>query len=87
MTTVGYGDIYPTTEAGRAIAITVMVVGIGFVAVLTAAIAERFLAAKVEQAREEMAEEVESAEADVLHELQEITARLHALEHRLGRSA
>jgi voltage-gated potassium channel len=44
VTTVGYGDITPKTDAGRVIAIVVMLSGIGFVAVLTAAIAQRFVA-------------------------------------------
>ena len=43
VTTVGYGDTPVTTDAGRVIAICLMVTGIGFVAVLTAAAAERFL--------------------------------------------
>jgi voltage-gated potassium channel len=43
ITTVGYGDIVPKTTAGRIIAVFVMVVGIGFIAVLTGAIAERFI--------------------------------------------
>ena len=43
MTTVGYGDISPKTEGGRVIAIVVMLVGIGFVALLTAA-RQRFIA-------------------------------------------
>lgn len=43
VTTVGYGDIQVLSDAGRVIAMTVMLVGIGFVALLTAAAAERFL--------------------------------------------
>ena len=43
VTTVGYGDTFPQTDPGRIIAIVVMFVGIGFIAVLTAAAAERFL--------------------------------------------
>ena len=47
MTTVGYGDEYPTTGWGRVIGVLVMVVGIGFIALLTGAIAQRFLAVEV----------------------------------------
>lgn len=43
MTTVGYGDLAPTTEGGRLVAAFVMLVGIGFVATLTAAIADRLI--------------------------------------------
>ena len=65
MTTVGYGDLYPHTDEGRAIAIMVMLVGIGFVAVLTASIAQRFVGEQVATA--EM--EIERDEAEVLAEL------------------
>ena len=40
ITTVGYGDIYPVTTAGRIIAVFTMVVGISFLAVVTARIAK-----------------------------------------------
>ena len=40
-TTVGYGDFSPKTDGG--IAMFAMVVGIGFVVLLTAAAAERFI--------------------------------------------
>lgn len=43
VTTVGYGDITPTTVEGRVIAMAVMLVGIGFLSVLTATIASRFV--------------------------------------------
>ncbi|HEX3332577.1 MAG TPA: potassium channel family protein [Gaiellales bacterium] len=62
MTTVGYGDQYPQTIAGRAIAIVVMLVGIGFIAIMTAAVVERFVAAGV-------ATEIEHAELETEQDL------------------
>ena len=43
VTTVAYGDIYPTTTLGCIVAAVVMTAGIGFVALLTGALAQRFL--------------------------------------------
>jgi voltage-gated potassium channel len=43
VTTVGYGDITPKSVTGQLIAIVVMVVGIGFLSVLTATIASGFV--------------------------------------------
>lgn len=43
VTTVGYGDVVPTTVVGRLIGIALMLVGIGFLAVLTATIASAFV--------------------------------------------
>ena len=42
-TTVGYGDLYPTTVQGRIIGMVLMFVGIGFLSLLTASIASRFV--------------------------------------------
>ena len=44
ITTVGYGDIYPVTAAGRIIAVFTMVVGISTLAVVTARIAQFLIA-------------------------------------------
>jgi voltage-gated potassium channel len=43
VTTTGYGDIVPTTETGKSLAMVLMIVGAGFLAVLTGAIAQRFI--------------------------------------------
>jgi voltage-gated potassium channel len=78
VTTVGYGDSYPHTDAGRAIAIVVMLVGIGFIAILTAAAAERFLRARRAEQRE-----LEGVE----RRLDEVLRRLDAIEAQAASSS
>jgi voltage-gated potassium channel len=70
VTTVGYGGLEPQTDSGRIIASVIMLVGIGFVALLTAFIADRFIAGQ--EAKEDL----------ILTELREIRARLERLEAR-----
>ena len=43
VTTVGYGDKYPLTAAGRGVATVLMFVGIGLIGILTATIASYFV--------------------------------------------
>lgn len=52
VTTVGYGDLYPVTGQGRAVAVVLMIVGIGVVGAVTATVATAMLArADQERAR------------------------------------
>jgi voltage-gated potassium channel len=86
MTTVGYGDIAPKTVLGRVIGMAVMLVGIGFIAVLTGAVAQRFLASQLEEVTEAAAD-VEATDTEVLAELRKVRARLDRIETRLERRA
>jgi voltage-gated potassium channel len=75
VTTVGYGDLSPETDGGRAIGAAVMLVGIGFVALLTAFVADRFI-------RQDLGEEAERRDEEVLAELRAMRQRLDRLEER-----
>jgi voltage-gated potassium channel len=44
VTSVGYGDAFPMTAAGRVVAIVLMILGIGLFGILAAALASYFLA-------------------------------------------
>ncbi|HEX3725770.1 MAG TPA: ion transporter [Pirellulales bacterium] len=51
LTTVGYGDMYPITLGGRAIAVLTMVIGIGVVGTFISLIGSSFLSTMREEAR------------------------------------
>lgn len=85
MTTVGYGGT-PVSEWGKVITIVLLLVGIGFVAVVTGAVAERFLATEIEDVADTTAE-VEATEGEMLAELRAIRARLDRLEVALQKRA
>jgi voltage-gated potassium channel len=78
VTTVGYGDTFPTSPGGRVVASGLMVIGIGFLGLATAAIASHFVNADAE---EKHAESVDN-QASILDELRRINERLDRLEQR-----
>jgi voltage-gated potassium channel len=84
MTTVGYGDISPKHATGKLVACTLMLVGIGFIAIITGAIAQRFLATHVADI-EDAVESVEEEDVLILREVRDISQRVRALESMVQR--
>lgn len=74
VTTVGYGDLYPKDVEGRLIAIFVMLLGIGFLSVLTATVASQFV--KTDTGSEEVLDTLRRIETDVA----ELKARIGELQ-------
>jgi voltage-gated potassium channel len=92
VTTTGYGDIVPTTETGKTLAMLLMLVGAGFLAILTGAIAQRFVGRwrdGGDAIAAEPAAGVPTAAGDqqaVLAKLDELGARLARLERAVTRA-
>ena len=78
-TTVGYGDNVPVSVAGRLVAAVVMLFGIGFLTVITAAITSTF----VSRSRLEL--ERSEGETSTAAQLSQLDGRLHELDGRLER--
>ncbi len=80
VTTVGYGDRFPTTGGGRAVAVVLMLVGIGLIGVLTATVASVFIKEHTDANKQEL----QKGHADIGLRLSVISDRLADVERRLG---
>jgi voltage-gated potassium channel len=89
VTTVGYGDKVPTNVAGRLVAVIVMLVGIGFLTVVTASITSSF----VERSRRERTSSEAApgrssdVETTIAEQLRQLDSRLERIEAAVGRSS
>jgi len=78
VTTVGYGDHVPTTAGGQLLAAVVMLLGIGFITVITAAITSTFVA------RSRLEQPLADDGVSVEEHFKEIQEQLHRIEAALG---
>jgi voltage-gated potassium channel len=74
MTTVGYGDRYPTTTEGRLVAVGLMLAGIALLGVVTATVAAWFV---------QRVQHIEATESRAQHELAEVLAEVRALRREI----
>jgi voltage-gated potassium channel len=80
VTTVGYGDHVPVSTAGRLLAALVMLFGIGFLTIITAAITSTF----VSRSRRER--ELPVVETVTAEQLRQLDRRLERIEAAVTRS-
>jgi voltage-gated potassium channel len=79
VTTNGEGS-HVHSDAGKTIAIVLMLTGIGVFSVLTAAVAQRFVASREEPQAEAEAQRISHGERAIMSRLDELSARLRELE-------
>jgi voltage-gated potassium channel len=77
VTTVGYGDNVPTNVTGQLLAALVMLLGIGFLTVITAAITSTFVSRSEETST--------AADTAAAEQLQQMNERLERIEAALTR--
>ncbi len=85
VTTVGYGDLYPESHAGRVLAVAVMFIGIGFVAILTANIASYFVEKDKNKEKDNPEKDREDKNENqlILEKLEELSKKIDEINRRL----
>ena len=83
VTTVGYGDVTPRNVSGRLVAAVVMLEGIAFLAIVTAAITSTFVTRASRELQATRAEETRDT-SSLDARLDELSAKLDRIEQAVG---
>jgi voltage-gated potassium channel len=82
VTTVGYGDVTPTTAVGRSIGGLVMIVAVALLTIINALITSILIDASQRQRRAEQQQHDKAIEEQLLGQLQLLNERLERIEAR-----
>lgn len=85
LSTVGYGDIVPTTTWGRVVATFVIVFGVTGISFITAAVTSAFIAAEQESREKEEREHAQREKEELYERLERIEQTLAEIKKLLGR--
>jgi voltage-gated potassium channel len=83
LSTVGYGDVVPTSSWGRLVGGLVIVIGATFLAYLTATVTSYFVSAEQEQASKREHELRAESDEEMRALLERVETRLAAIESKL----
>jgi voltage-gated potassium channel len=84
VTTVGYGDVVPTTFAGRMIGGLVMVIGIAFISFVTAGVTSTLVQRSAKEESEADRVHQEEIAKRIVDQLTELGKRLDAIDSKLA---
>jgi len=85
LATVGYGDVVPHTPWGRVVGSAVIILGVTFLAFLTATVTSYFVSAEQERGKAEELRKREATDEELRELLHRLESRLAAIEKKLDR--